>query len=252
MKTINKRLEQLVNDKLEGSIIPEENLELEHLLRESEEARLYFIQMKEIHQSLLEAAEEKADVDVTEQVMTRVWQLHAQKQAARTFHLASYFSAYSKQMMRYAAMLAIGLILGSAFTFIAYNWQTDVQREDVSATISTRSSQAVDGVGSTWQLFTQPVVTGDMAMLVVSLNTDVFTSVNITHDPSVISLENTRLLNYTARPMTSSQPGSLLVESGSDVVLQAIYKRHPGIRSPLQLEVVQDGQVVHQREILFE
>ncbi len=241
-----------MNDKLEGSIVAEENLQLERLLSESEEARLYYRQMKEIHQSLLETAEEKADIDVTEQVMAKVQQLHAQKQTARTFHLASYFSASNKQMMRYAAMLAIGLILGSAFTFILYNWQSDLQREDVSATISTRSSQAVDGAGATWQLFTQPVVTGDMAMLVVSLNTDIFTSVNITHDPRIFSLESTRFLNYTTRPSTSVQSGSLVIESDSDAVLQAIYKRHPGMRSPLLLEVVQDGQVVHQREILFE
>lgn len=241
-----------MNDKLDGSIIPEENLHLERLLSESEEARLYYQQMKDVHQSLLEAAEETSDIDVTGQVMARVRQLHAEKQAPRTFHLASYFSAYNKQMMRYAAMLAIGLILGSAFTFIVYNWQADLQREDVSATISTRPGQAVDGAGTTWQLFTQPVATGDMAMLVVSLNTDVFTSVNITHDPRVFNLESTRLLNYTTRPSTSVQPGSLVIESGSDVVLQAIYKRHPGMRSPLLLEVVQDGQVIHQREILFE
>jgi len=251
MNAINKNIEKLVNDKIDGVLSREGHEELEKILSSSEEARSYMDHMLALHSILGHAGNEKADIDVSKEVMERIRQLPCKQKPIRTFHINALMSVYNKQLMRYAAALLVGLLLGTAASYTLFNWRTGIERENSRATMSGRTGQAIEASGNSWQLYTQPMVLGDMALLVVSLKTLDDASVSISYDHNAFKHESTRFLNEAAPARSSAVPGQVVIESPDDVVFQIVFRRTTGTRTALTLTLKQGENLVHQREIYF-
>ena len=251
MKAITKKLKRLVDKKLEETLLEGEHEELLQLLSQSHEARVYAAQMETMHQSLQEAGKEKVMVDMSEAIMDSVKSATPTRKEAKVIRLSMHMLAYNKQILKYAAILVAGLLLGSAATFMLLHGTAGNGHDNMSATISGRSLQPVSYKEDALQLQIQPVVSTDKVVLMVNLRSASPVVLTLRYDQQVFRLESTRFLSYDYAPEASSLSGQFQLQSDGDQVFHLLFNRHPGMPSPLVMEVVQNGTPIYQKEIFI-
>lgn len=251
MKAITQKLKRLVDKKLEGALQESEHEELQQLLSQSEEARAYALQMETLHRSLQQAGSEKVFVDISRDVMDRVKAGMPKKEQAKVIRLSSRLMKHNKQIMKYAAILVVGLMLGSAATFILLHGSSETKQVNMSATISGRSLQPVSHIEDSWQVQIQPVASTDRVVLMVNLRSALPVMLTLRYDQQVFRLESTRFLNHDNTPEASLLSGVFQIESDGDQGFHLLFHRHPGMSSPMVLEVVENGVNVYQKEIVI-
>lgn len=251
MKAITPILKQLVDKKLEGTLHASEQEKLQHMLAASAEARLYATQMETMHRSLQQAGEEKVSIDISREVMDRVRTASPNKKQATIIRLSSHIMANNRQLMKYAAILLAGLLLGSATTLMLLNGTADTNPDHMSATISGRSLQPLIYKEDAWGVQIQPVVSTDRVVLMVNLQSSSPVSMTLRYDQQVYRLESSRYLSYDSTPEASSHAGLFQIGAEGNQVFHLLFKRHPDMPSPMVMEVMQNGAIIYQREIIM-
>ncbi len=251
MNAIPKKLQLLVDKKLEGTLSDDERETLQQWLSASEEANAYASQMEDLHRSLVDAGKEKKFVDFSDAVMEQISTNQIRNNPSKVINLASRLRHYNTQAMKYAAMLVVGLLLGSAVTVMLFLGKTGLQEKDVSATISARSGQAITFDEEAWQIHIQPLVATDMVILIVSVTSSQMLTMNLSFDQQVYRLESTRFLGSKGSSGVSSRSGTAGVEITGDQVFQMVFQRHPGMMAPMIMELLQDDISIYQREIMI-
>jgi hypothetical protein len=251
MKAITPTLKQLVDKQLDGTLQAGEQEKLQQMLSESEEVRLYATQMEILHRSLQQAGEEKVCIDISGEVMDRVRTGSPNKKQAKIIRLSSRIISNNRQLMKYAAILLAGLLLGSAATLILLKETADTNPDHMSATISGRSLPPLIYKEDAWGMQIQPVVSADRVVLMINLQSSSPASMTLHYDQQVYRLESTRYLSYDTIPEASSHAGLFQIASEGNQVFHLLFKRHPDMPSPMVIDVMQNGTIIYQREILM-
>jgi len=250
-KHVTGRLQVLVDQKLEGNLSAEESRELEHLLALSDEAKAYALQMEELHSSLQSAGLEKQETDLTGEVMARVKKMRAPVIIKTSIPLSLQLRAYKKELLKYAALLVIGVLLGSALTFLMFPGISPVSKKDIGATMSARSGQALVFNGMSWQIRIQPVTVSDAVVLVVFVKTTEAVQMNLQFGEQDFKLESSRFLSYDILPETAIQPGMVSYRVKDDMVAQLVLIRSKDVEKPIVLQVLQEGKTTFKRELFL-
>ncbi len=252
MPGITKILERLVDKRLEGTLPDDEARHLDRLLAVSADARKYASDMEKLEQSLKALPKQEVEPDLSQAVMDRVQKTGAQQGGARSISLHRRFHVERRQLLKYAAVLLIGFMIGSAVIMVMSPDRIIPAREEVVATMSARSGQTLSFAYDTWQLQVSPVVVDQMIILVVSVKSDGPLEVIIGYDPQAYRLTRAKPLMDDAG--TDAAPGRGMIRFGftGDMVYQVVLNQLTGIASPILFEISKEGKMVYQRDILLQ
>lgn len=116
MKTKNKIL---IQNKIDGKLTPANEKDFERLLKRSSKARRFFKAQLAMHNAVLTDAGSQAEIDITQQVMSQIKNgvKSAPNKATKQFKL----KRISSNLLKYAAVLILGIIIGSTSIYLAYN-----------------------------------------------------------------------------------------------------------------------------------
>lgn len=247
MAAIAKRLESLVARKLDGTLTAEEREELDQLLATSEEHRKYLQQMEQLEKGLKQRAQKRVQADLSLKVMERI-QAKKSPGARRSNIVAGNFRAGSRQLMRYAAILLIGLVVGSALTLVLLPGRIMPDPTDVAATMSARSGQKLSFSQNSWQMHIHPMVVDQMVIVVVSASSADPMDIRLAFDTQAYRFIRSRYLSGMDAGSVM-QAGAVHFGVEGEAVYQLVLQQIPGMTAPFLLEVVQDGRIVYRSDI---
>lgn len=250
MSTISTELELLVNRKLDGTISEEELDALHRLVSESDEARCYLRDMEQMDASLRNFARDRVEPDLSREVMERI--RHDQERVFGTGKQSQSlrFRLQGQQLLRYAAILIVGLFLGSALTLMIQPGRLFYDTTKMAGTMAARSGQKLVFSQDDWQVQINPMIVDQMAILVFSAASDQPLDVSLSFDSQTYRLIRARYLSGTDRG-SAMQAGAVRFGINGKAVYQVVLNQNSGMSTPLFLEVIQDGTVRYSSEIFL-
>ncbi len=247
---VSKELAHLVNLKLEGNLNATEQQRLAYLLSDSENARNYLRQMEELDAHLRSTSQWSPQSDISQQVIQRIGEAQQKQKHIRTISLAGNFRTNAPALLRYAAILLIGLMVGSALTMIISTGRFSADRQAVVGSMGGRTTQAMSFGDDDWQLQLNSMVVDQTITLVITAYASVEIQTNISFDQGAYSL--------IKAGDTSSKPNQVPTVSGNELMFHIkgneryfmILQQQAVIpMPPLHLNVVKNGSLVLQQEI---
>ncbi len=247
MSDSGKTLEQLVDGQLAGTLSGAEQQALEAMLASSENARRYLREMERLHAMLMRAGGGGEGPDLSPRVMERIEEeQESRRQATRTINMADWFRFERKELLRYAAILLIGLALGVALTLVVTPGRLFVDPSGVSATMSARSSQSMSFVQDGWQIQLSPMVVDQMVILVASVRSEELLDVRLWYDRDTYRFVRGRYLKGSGMEGDQGTGGVTRFSVQGEAVYQLVLTQLEGMSKPILLEVSDD-----QRGVLF-
>ncbi len=251
MSTISTELELLVNRKLDGTISPDEQDTLHRIVSESDEARRYLRDMEQLDASLRNFASDRAEPELSSTVMERVRQEQQHVFEANKKSLPLHFRIQGRQLLRYAAVLIVGLLLGSAVTQMVQPGRMFQDTTEMVGTMAARSGQKLAFSQDDWQVQINPMIVDQMVILVFSAASDQPLDVNLSFNTQAYRLIRARQLSGTDRG-SAMQSGAVRFGVSGKIVYQVVLNQNSGMSAPFFLEVIQDGSVLYSSEIFLQ
>lgn len=252
MPGITKILERLVDKRLEGTLSDDEARHLDRLLAASADARKYASDMEKLDRSLKAMPKPVVEPDMSRAVMDRVQKTGAQQGGARSISLHRRFISERRQLLKYAAVLLVGFMIGSAVVMVMSPDRIIPGREEAVATMAARSGQTLSFASDTWQLHVSPVVVDQMIILILSVKADDPLEVIIGYDPQAYRMTRIKPLIGDAGTDAVPERGMIRFGSAGDMVYQVLLNQLTGATSPILFEINKDGKLVYQRDIFLQ
>ncbi len=246
MSADKKRLETLVNRKLDGLLNAEERRELDRMVTEDPEARRYLEEMEAVNASLRQVPREQAPHGLSEKVMDSI----RSKRVAGKGGLIRSLHQQSHRMLRYAAILFIGLVLGAAATIFLTEDRSMLATEEVAGSMTARVGQTMAFSQEDWQMQINPMRVDNLLVLVFSAASDEALDVSLGYNTAVYRLNKSR---YLSGQDIGSRIGGGTISFGVQdrVHYQLVLEEQSGLSAPFELTVYQDGQIRYNRELVF-
>ncbi len=251
MSTISTELELLVNRKLDGTITKDELDDLQRLVTESDEARRYLRDMEQMDASLRNVARDRAMPDLSREVMERIRRDQQRVFVADKKSLPLRVRFQGRQLLRYAAILVVGLFLGSAVTLLVKPGGIFHDTGDMAGTMAARSGQKLALAQDDWQIQINPMLVDQTVILVFSVASDRPLDISLSFDTQAYRLIRARTLSGTDKG-SSTQAGEVSFSVSGKTVYQVVLNQHSGMSSPFYLEVLQEGHLLQSREIFLQ
>ena len=246
MSANHRKLETLVNRKLDGTLTPEEQRELDRMVAEDPEARRYLEEMDTLDASLRQVPREEAPPGLSDKVMDKI---RGERKTGKG-GLIRNLHEQSRRMLRYAAILFIGLVLGAAATILFTEDRSLYDTDEMVGSMTARAGQKLAFSQDDWQLQVNPMRVDNLLILVFSAASDDLLDVSIGYDATAYRLNKSRFLGG---PDVGSRirAGAVSFEIQDRVHYQLVLEAQPGMSAPFELTVYQDGQIRYNRELVF-
>jgi hypothetical protein len=245
MLKISKRLEELVNKMLDGQLTPKERLELEELVSASADAETYFKQMQQLHASLSEVELESKNIEVSQEVMKRV--------GGNTGFTGPTImrTLLNRNTMRYAAILVIGLLLGSMLTYVLLSDTNRINRIDASATLSGQGNKSYFYSGEGWMINFNPyVLDNEISFIIISRSEDSI-DVHLSFNPQAYKIENANCVGCGFAQKVDTFRGLVDFSVSGEVVYRVLLKNITGGQIPVLFEIKRKGDLLYNGEIFI-
>jgi hypothetical protein len=245
MVKVSKRLEELANKMLDGQLSQKESLELEELVSASAEARTYLEQMQQLHSSLTEAALESKNIEVSQEVMKRV--------GGNTGFTGPTIirTLLNRNTMRYAAILVIGLLLGSMLTYVMLSDLNRINRVDARATLTNQGNKSYFYSGAGWMInFNHYALDNQIGLIVISRAEDSI-DVHLSFNPQAYKIENASCVGCSFATKTDTFRGLIDFTVSGEVVYKVLLNNITGIQVPVLFEIKRKGELLYNGEIFI-
>ncbi len=246
-------LETLVNKRLDGSLTPEERQELDRMLSEDPEARRYLQEMEEMEASLRRVPKAQVPDGLPEKVISKISGTQgadSSKGSATQGGLIRHLHMQSRTMLRYAAILFVGLVLGATATVLFTEDRSMLATDEMVGSMTARTGQKLSFAQEDWQVQINPMRVDNMLILVFSAASEETLDVSLGYNTGVYRLSKSR---YLSGQDTGSRIGGGSISFGVQdrVHYQLVLEEQSGLNAPFELTVSQNGRMQYNRELVF-
>ena len=170
MKKISKQGQILIQKKIDGVLTAMEEEQFNDLINTSPEARSFYQKVAILHHSLEFNSGHIPGIDLSDQIMEAV---NPQKIIRRPFtqNTRHFTSVNHRQILAYAAILIIGVILGSMATYFGTGNVKMPDADEVSGTIAKPAGDGYSFYQGGTGIKVQNYKSGDFRMLIVDIET---------------------------------------------------------------------------------
>lgn len=169
MKKVKRQDQIIIRKKIEGFLTTVEEEQFNKLMGTSEEARSYYQKEAILHHSLEYDSSQIPEVDISDPIMQSVNSLNIRRQSPGKVRIIKPVSRIL--LLSYAAILLIGLIMGSMATYLG---TTNVKMPDVKEVSGTLARPAGDGYSFNQAgtgIKVSNFTSGEFRMLIVEIET---------------------------------------------------------------------------------
>ena len=252
MNALSDRLKYLVDLKLEQDLSTEEEQELSALLDTEPGARQYLLEMQQLHDRLIKAAPSLSPPELGPLVMSEISRVQQSKRSSDSAPVRLSMKTLNRQWLRYAAVLAAGLLLGSAMSWLLLSEArlSDTRRAAGSMVVQSGQSSRLSGEG--YQVQISPVSTRDLSVIILSVTSEEEIEVILQYDSRIFRLDKARYLRHSGPVRAQSSAGGLHLFLQGEAVFQLDVIKSPGLQAPVSFELISRGIRLEQGEMLIQ
>ncbi len=251
MDQLSSRFKYLVQRKLDNILTLKEQREFEGLIAESEQARLYHEKMVRMHNDLLEINRGSQEIDISNEIMEVIME-NKSHQASKQHGIMAKSTLKWQRIFKYAAVLLIGLMIGSAATYVYFKGDFKPDTGSAAATFSARSGQVYSFSGEGWKLIVNYFIIDKEISLFTTLQSSNMLEVNFEFNQQVFKILTHNCLGCNISPASNFGLGLAGFRNYEE---EAVFKLgvhfHSGMRVPVPFTISQDGQIEYRGEIFI-
>jgi hypothetical protein len=162
---MKKKHEILIQKKVDGLLSAVEEKQFYQLIAQSDEAANFYNAIKKVDNLLTSDAEKTETFSSTQSIMNTISKSNIQLDKTKT-------RLFTPQLMKYAAILVIGVLLGTVFSYTFFN-STEIDKNMLSGTIVHKNQEQLLFSDHQTSINVQPINTGELKMALISIETEV-------------------------------------------------------------------------------
>jgi len=235
---MNKEHEILIQNKIDGTLHASDEEKFQRLIKESDKAKKVYADLLKLNGQLNSDADLIPETDVSEGVMQEINRRKSNKSDKKS--ALKRILLTNNNWLKYAAVLAIGLIIGSLATLFFVNPGSNVFNGSVVGTIGKTGSYSeyiLNNEGTSVKV--QQVFSNQLRLLIISTESDYMVTCSI--DNAVLSNGNVTPLSgvNTSGFSTETLNNRLLVHSYTNV-----YQLSTNVKEEFCLEFYCNDQLI--------
>jgi hypothetical protein len=204
MKKIKKQDQIIIRKKIDGVLSPSEEVLFNELIETSPEARSFYQKEAIMHHCLEYNSSHVPEIDLSDKIIQAVKPI---KIIRRPFSkkIQLFTSVNSSHILAYAAILMIGLILGSIATYFGATHIILPDASEVSGTIANPVDDGYSFNRKGTAIKVQNFKSGDFRMVIVDIETTDSVLCTIRDCQKTVSVQNIKLLFSDGSFQTAKQ-----------------------------------------------
>ena len=246
MKELEPQDELIIQNKIDGNLSAEEEIYFKELIRTSPQARKFYEDLLSLQHALGMDSKFIPPVDLVEEILPVV--KSKQKPAKKEMDTWQFWVYLSQaNFMAYAAILLVGLFVGSLITYLGVSTNQLTDERQFSGTISARPAMNFDYNQDGTQIKVQELLTPKVKLVTVFIQTGIPVQCSISGINSKISEKNILLQFAEGKflPVASSDE-ALQYSCSGWIVFQIKGNPDTGLPNKLSLAFSKNGKVIKQ------
>jgi hypothetical protein len=207
--------------------------------------------MERMHSDLLNFSQESRKIDISNRVMEVIMENKSHQRPKESGIMANP-AIKGQRILKYAAILLIGLLIGSASTYIYFKGDFDPDARSAAATFSARSGQVYSLSGEGWKLIVNYYIIDKEISLYTTLNSTNQLEVNFEFSQQAFKILTHNCLGCDISPASNFGSG---IAGFRNFDKEAVFKLgvefYSGMRVPVPLTVSLEGQIEYRGEIII-
>ncbi|MBN1768334.1 MAG: hypothetical protein JXR50_11920 [Prolixibacteraceae bacterium] len=132
---MKKEHEILIQKKVDGQLSTTEEDKFDKLISQSAEANKYYNEIKKVDELLISDATRAKTIDNTHSIMNSIGKSNVQHTKTKT-------RLFTPRLMKYAAILIVGVFMGAAFSYTFFN-SAEIDNTMLSGTMVSKTNEQV-------------------------------------------------------------------------------------------------------------
>ncbi len=154
-------------------------------------------------------------------------------------------------LLNYAIMLFIGLLIGSSVTYVLTTNNLQPDQQQAKGLMTSHQGSSTYFNGNDWQIQSTYTILDKEVNMFLSVRSENEIQVSLQLDPQVYKLINAQCQGCSTTPSANFYSGEVSFSAAGETVYKIQMNYHPGIQSPINVEVNQDGGVEFQGAIVI-
>jgi hypothetical protein len=251
MANISKRTRKLIDASIDGTITARQAARLDEIFAVSAEAVLLHKRLLQLDRQLMSAVQQPESVDVTDKVMQRIASAQKPIRNQRGWIVWPDIQI-TPVTLHYIMAVFVGLMMGSAFTWIILEQRSQIDHEMLSGTISARATEGFSLQNQNTSLRLIPYNIGETLHLNFLIDTRDEVEVQVSFDELAIHVNRADYLTTQGPQNTNFLPGKMAFSAFGKTSFQLILEKQPLGKEPIFVTVTQNSQVLINKEMYFE
>lgn len=248
---ISRKTRKLIDASIDGSITTRQQARLDEVFAVSEEAVLLHKRLLQLDRQLTSAGPQSETVDVTDKVMQRI--ASAQKPVRNQRGWIAWPDIQIAPLtLHYIMAVFVGLLMGSAFTWIIWEQRSQIDHEVLSGTLSARANEGFSLQNQNTSLRLIPYSVGETLHLNFLIDTRDEVEVQVNFDDLAIHVNRADYLTTQGPQNTNFLPGNITFSAFGKTSFQLILEKQSTGRVPIWVSVTQNNTVLINKEMYFE
>lgn len=247
MAVMTKEEESLIQNKIDGLLTPEEEELFNELIERSLEARKLYQELLEVHRSINADAQNIPVVDFSKEIMKAI---ASKQEVGQGKSKIIRFLAIRSNLLAYAAILFVGLFIGSIATYLGTSTNQPLNKSSLSGTIADESMQNFRYNDDTTEIAVREIADQKLKYTLIAINTIDSLQCCITTNSKTFNDKNIELWfgDGKFRLTETTENGFQYLCSGS-VVFQINRMENTNAQDPVLVSFMRKGQIIRQMNL---
>jgi hypothetical protein len=149
----------------------------------------------------------------------------------------------NSHLLNYAIMLIVGLLIGSSVTYVLTTNNLQPDQQQAKGLMTSHQGSSTYFNGNDWQIQSTYSILDKEVNMFLSIRSENEILVSLQLDPQVYKLINAQCQGCSATPAANFYSGEVSFSAAGETVYKIQMNYQPGILSPIEIEVNQDGAV---------
>lgn len=165
---MKKEDELLIQNKIDGLLTLAEEGRFVELIEKSSQAREYYKELLELHRAIEHDSENIPVIDFSNEIMQAV---NTKQQVGRAKSSFVRFSILRSNLLAYAAILFVGLFIGSIATYLGTSTNQPIDKNSLSGTIADEPKQNFHYNDDTTEIAVREIGDREINYTMIAINT---------------------------------------------------------------------------------
>ncbi len=246
----HRKLRRLVQAKIDGRITSIQEMELNHLLSLSGVRRDDFDRLMSVERELNHSKVEEEHIDVSTRVMQAVLNKAKIKEKS-PFSLNTQAWIFGVPAMRFAAVMLVGILLGSALTWVLMDDRSGMNKDQLRGSMMNNEMQGISFMKQNTVIKVIPYALDNMYYLNFIIESQEEIQINIGYDDLDFVPRKSDFIELQGARTINTGNGSISFAARGRATALLILEKVSDVRAPITVRAEQNNGYLFHKQLFF-